>query len=136
MACPKCISMKLSKKAAKTLGRDHPDCWVVREMPHPPPHIWAHPPNWSLQLLYLHYITMLCLVIINLHIYRNEDGVALAPHWLRVPPLLTPVHAPQQQSLMATSAPAGSNAQGSGHQQWHWSLTVGHQKQEVLLCPL
>ena len=78
---------------------------------------------------------MLCLVITNLHIYRNEDGVALPPHRLRVPPPLTPTHAPQQQSLVATLDPAGSNAQGSSHQQWRRSLTVGHQKREVLPHP-
>ena len=54
----------------------------------------------------------------NLQMYRSEDGVALMPHWLRVPPPLTPTHAPQQQSLMVTPAPAGSNAQGTSHQLW------------------
>ena len=110
------------------MGRNHLDHRVICEMPHPPPCIWAHPYDQSLQPLYLHYITMLCLVITNLHIYRNEDGVALLPHQLRVPPPLTPVHAPQQQSLMVTPAHVGSNAQGSNHQWWHQSQTVGHQK--------
>ena len=32
-------------------------------MPHPPPHIWVCPHNWSLQPLYLHYNTMLWLQI-------------------------------------------------------------------------
>ena len=71
----------------------------------------------------------------NLHIYRNEDGAALPPNWLRVPPPLTPAHAPQQQSLMVILAPAGSNTQGSGHQLLCQSLTIGHQKREVLSHP-
>ena len=117
------------------MGRDHPDGWAIHKTPHPPPHIWACPHNWSLQPLYLHYITMLCLVITNLHIYRIEDGAALPPHQLRVPPPLTPAHAPQQQSLVVIPAPAGSNAQGSGHQWWCQSWTVGHQMLEVLPHP-
>ena len=47
------------------------------------------------------------------YIYRNEDGAALQPHWLRGPPTLSPVCAPLQQSLVVTLAPVGSNAQGS-----------------------
>ena len=117
------------------MGRDHPDGRVIREMPHPPLRIWACPQDWSLQPLYLHYITTLCLVITNLHIYRNEAGAALQPCWFRVPPPLTPMHAPQQQSFLATPAPVGSNAQGSSHQQWCQSWTVGHQKLEVLPHP-
>ena len=78
-------------------------------MPHPLPRIWVRPRDQSLQPLYLHYITTLCLMITNLHIYRNEDGAALPPRWLRGPPPLSPAHAPQQQSLVVTPAPAGSN---------------------------
>ena len=37
------------------LGRDIPGCQDVHLMPHPPPHIWACPHDWSLQPLYLHY---------------------------------------------------------------------------------
>ena len=114
------------------MGRDHPDCQVICKMPHPPPLIWVCPHDRSLQPLYLHYVTMLYLEIMNLHIYRSEDGVALPPHWLRGPPPLSLMHAPQQQSLVATPAPVGSNAQGSGYQLWHQSRTTGHQKQDVL----
>ena len=31
----------------------HPERWVFNETPHPPPHIWVHPHDQSLQLLYL-----------------------------------------------------------------------------------
>ena len=31
----------------------HPGHRVFHAMPHPPPRIWAHPCNWSLQPLYL-----------------------------------------------------------------------------------
>ena len=124
----KCVNMELPKNGRQTQGRDHLDHRVVCLMPHPPPHIWVHPRDRSLQPLYLHYITMLCILFTNLQIYRSKDGVALVPCQLKVPPPLTPMHAPQQQFLMATLAPAGSNVQGSGHQLWHQSLTVGHQK--------
>ena len=103
-------------------------------MPHPPPCIWAHPHNWSLQPLYLHNVTMLHSGI-TLQIYRKEGGVALPPHWLRGPPPLSPMRAPPQH-LVVIPASAGSNAQGSGYQLWRWSLTAGHQKQGVLHCPL
>ena len=123
--CFRRINTKLPKKAAKPKAGT---ICVVHLMPHPPLCIWAHPRDRSLQPLYLHYIAMLCLAITNLHIYRNEDRVAILPCWLRGPPPLSPTYAPQQQSLVATPAPAGSNAQGSGHQLWHWSLTAVHQK--------
>ena len=86
MACLKCINTKLPKMAAKPkAGTTQIAGWSARC--HTLPRIfWACPNDRSLQPLYLHYITMLCLVITNLHIYRNEDGVALPHHWLRVPP--------------------------------------------------
>ena len=96
------------------LGRDLPE---VRLMPHPPPCIWAHLHDRSLQPLYLHYVTMLHMGI-TLQIYRREG---------RGPPPLSPVHAPPWH-LVVTPAPAGSNAQGSSHQPWHQSLTVRHRK--------
>ena len=129
------LDTELPKNGCQTQGRDHPDCRVVHPMPHPPLRIWACPHDWSLQPLYLHYITMLCILFTNLQIYRSQDRVALTPHQLKVPPPLTPMHAPKQQFLVATPAPAGSNIQGSGHQLWHWSPTAGHQKQEVLPHP-
>ena len=128
MACLKRINTKLPKMAAKPkAGTTQIAGWSARC--HTLPRIfWACPHDRSLQPLYLHYITMLCLVITNLHIYRNEDGVALPHHWLRVPPPPTPTHAPQQQSLMVTPAPVRSNVQGSSHQLWCLSPTTGHQK--------
>ena len=53
MVHPKRVIMKLPENGCRTLGREHLDCWVVHMMPYPPPHIWAHPHDWSLQLLYL-----------------------------------------------------------------------------------
>ena len=82
-------------------------------MPHPPPHIWVHPRDRSLQLLYLHYVTMLHSRI-TLQIYRKEGRAALLPHQLRGPPPLSSAHAPPWHLVM-TPAPAGLNAQGSGH---------------------
>ena len=61
VVCPKCMNTELPKMPTKTQDRDHLDHWVVCLMPHPPPHIWAHPCNRSLQPLYLHYITTLCI---------------------------------------------------------------------------
>ena len=109
------------------LGRDLPDHQEDCLMPHPPPHIWAHPHDWSLQLLYLHYFTMLHSEI-TLHIYRKEGGVALPPHRLRGPSPLSPARVLQQLSLVVTLAPVGLNAQGSGRQLWCQSPTTGRQK--------
>ena len=53
MQCPKCVIMKLPENGCRTSGIVHPSCQVVHVTPHPPPHIWAHPRDWSLQLLYL-----------------------------------------------------------------------------------
>ena len=82
-------------------------------MPHPPLRIWVRPRDQSLQLLYLHYVTMLHMGI-TLQIYRKEGGAALPPHWLRGPPPLSPTYAPPRRLVM-TLAPAVLNAQGSGH---------------------
>ena len=121
----------IALKCHKTSGRDHPDRWLVRLMPHPPPHIWAHPRDRSLQPLYLSTLYYNHCTFTNLQIYRSEDRVALAPHQLRVPPPLTPAHAPQPQSPSATPAPAGSNALGSSHQLWCPSPTVGHRRRGI-----
>ena len=71
---------------------------------------------------------MLCILFTNLQIHRSEDGAALAPHQLKVPPPLTPAHAPQQQFLVATPAPVGLNVQGSGHQLWCQESDCGSSK--------
>ena len=125
---PKCMNMKLPKNGCKTQGRDHPDHWVVCLMPHPPLRIWAHPHDWSLQLLYLSTLYYNSCTFTNIQIYRSKDRAALTPHQLRVPPPLTPAHAPQLWSPLATPAPAGSNALGSSHQLWRRNLTTGHKK--------
>ena len=78
-------------------------------MLHPPPHIWTCLCDWSLQSLYLHYVT---IMVINRHIYKiykNQGGAALPPHWLRGPLPLSPVHEPQWH-LVVTLAHAGSDA--------------------------
>ena len=101
---------------------------MVCLMPHPPPRIWAHPCDWGLQPLYLSTLYYNRCTFTNIPIYRSEDQVVLVPHQLRVPPPLTPMHAPQLQSPSATPAPVGSNLLGSGHQLWCQSLTVSHQR--------
>ena len=131
MARLKCVNMKLPKNGCKSLGRDHPDCWMVHVMPHPPQHIWACPHNWSLQPLYLSTLYYNRCTFTNLQIYTSEDCVALVPCQLRVPPPPTPMHALQPPFPVVTPAPVGSNVLGSGHQLWRRSLTVGHQRQDV-----
>ena len=120
------INTKLTKIGRKASGRDHPDCWVVLAIPHPPMCIWAHPHDWSLQPLYLSTLYYNCCIFTDLQIYRSEDRAALVPRQLRVPPPPTPIHEPQPQSPSVTLAPAGSNVQGSGHQLWCRSLNMGH----------
>ena len=121
----KARKMKLPRKHV-TLSRDLPECWEICLMLHPPPHIWACPRDQSLQLLYLHYDTMLHTEI-TLQIYRRVGGAALPPCRLRGPPPLSPTHA-LPWHLVVTPAPAGLNARGSSHRPWCQSLTVGHQK--------
>ena len=75
-------------------------------------------------------------MVTNQHMYINEGGVALPPHRLRGPLPLSPAHVPRLLFLVVTPAPAGSNAQGSSHPLWHWSLIMGHQKQGILHHPL
>ena len=43
---------KMAVDRQEHCGQLHPECWVFHTMPHPPPHIWAHPHDWSLQPLY------------------------------------------------------------------------------------
>ena len=51
----------------------HPECWVFCAMPHPPLHIWVHPHDWSLQLLYLSFLIQLSQVLqqIKQYIYNT-----------------------------------------------------------------
>ena len=98
-----------------------------------PTYLGASPQLESTTTLFTLYYNAM---VINQHIYRNVGGAALPPHRLRGPLPLSPTRAPRQQSLVVTPAPAGLNAQLSGHQLWHQSLTTGHQKQGVLHHPL
>ena len=71
---PKRVNTELPKNGCETQGKDHPDCWVVHLMPQPPPHIWAHPHDQSLQLLYLSTLYYNRCTFTNIQIYKSEDG--------------------------------------------------------------
>ena len=62
--------MKWPEYGCRTSGRDHPECRVVCMMPHPPPHIWVHPHNRSLQPLYFIYI-----ILQSVHTFTNLQNV-------------------------------------------------------------
>ena len=102
-------------------------------MPQPPPHIWAHPRDWSLQPLYLS--TLYYNHCTLLQIYKSGDYVAPMPHHLKVPPPLTPLHALPPPSPLATLAHTGSNVLGSGHQLWCQNPTTGHRRRDVPPLP-
>ena len=127
---PKHIITKLPENDRRTSGRDHPDCWVVHVMPHPPPHIWSHPRDWSQQLLYLS-ILFYNLFVHNFTNLQTWDtgaiSVAIVPHHLRGPPPLTPLCAPPLPPPLVTLAHMGSDVSGSGHQLWHPNPTMSHQ---------
>ena len=98
-------------------------------MPHPPPHIWAHPCDRSLQPLYLS--TLFCNTFVhNLTNLQTQDTgaipTALMLCHLRGPPPLTPLCAPPLLPPLATPAHAGSDISRSGNQLWCWNLTTGH----------
>ena len=128
-ACPKHVNMKLVENGRRTLGRDHPDPWVVCMMAHPPSHIWAHPHDRSLQPLYLSTLFYNPFVH-NLTNLQTQDtsmtSMATMPHHLSGPPPLTPMHAPLPPPPLVTPAHTGSDVLGSGHQLWHQNLTTGH----------
>ena len=133
VACPKHVNMKLPKNGHKALGGDHPNHRVVCMMPHPPPHIWACPCDRSLQLLYLSAVYYNRCTL--LQIYKCRAYAALTPCHLRVPLPLTPLRALEPLSPSATHAHMGSNVLGSGHQLWHWNLTLGHRRRDVPPLP-
>ena len=132
-ACLKHVIMEWPENSHRTLGRDHPDCWVVRVMPHPSPHIWVHPCDWSLQPLYL--FTLFYNLYTLLQIYKCEDYATFVSCHLRGPPPPTPLHAPLPPPPLVTLAHAGSDVLGSGHQLWCWNPTTGHRRQDVPPLP-
>ena len=137
-ACPKCIIPKLPENGRRTLGRDHPECQVVRMMPHPPLHIWAHPRDWSLQPLYLSTLFYKLFVHNFTNLQTQDTGtipMALTPHHLRGPPPLTPLCAPPLLPQLMTPAHTGSDVLGSGHQLWHWNPTTGHRRRNAPPLP-
>ena len=59
-ACPLQNCLKWPWKDKSTMAMAHLERQVSRVMPHPPPGIWAHPHDQSLQPLYYHYFYKLC----------------------------------------------------------------------------
>ena len=111
MAHPKCVTIKLPKNGCKASGRDHLGHQVVHMMPHPPPCIWVHPHNQSLQLLYLP--TLYYNHCTLLQIYTCGDCATLAPCQVRVPPRPTPVRALRSLSPLVTRLMWGRTSQGT-----------------------
>ena len=123
MAHPRCIIRKLPENGRRTSGMVHPDCRVVHMMPHPSPHIWAHPHDQSLQLLYLS-----TFFFYNFNTILQNQGLRchLTPPSLRGPPPLTLSCVPPPPPPLVTPAHVGSDVSGSGHQPWCQNLTTGH----------
>ena len=59
------------RKDMSKVATVHLECWVFHAMPHPPPCIWAHPDDRSLQPLYLSTITTTISFITKTKIESN-----------------------------------------------------------------
>ena len=131
--CPKCVIMKLLENGHRTLGRDHPDCWVVCVMPHLPAYLGASPQPEPTTALFIYIILQsLCTL---LQIYKLGDYVTITPRHLRGPPPPSLLRAPPLPPLLATLAHVGSDVLGSGHPWWRQNLTVGHRRRAAPPLP-
>ena len=62
------------------LSRDIPGCQDAHPTPHPPPHIWVHPRDRSLQPLYLHDFFLQCCKFIYTKLHTTGwDGAPTPP---------------------------------------------------------
>ena len=82
-------------------NRVHRECWVYCMMPHPPLHIWVHPHDRSLQLLYLpiFYITMARLFYHKI----NREYIADASTLHLLMPLVTVLTHPGEAHMQAST---------------------------------
>ena len=81
--------------------RVHPACWVYHVTPHPPPHIWAHPRDHSLQPLYL---PKFCITMARVFYHKiNQEYIADASTLCLLTPLAAVLTHPGEAQMWAST---------------------------------